>query len=642
MSPNPLRTASPRLLLLAALLAGFLLASHAPAEQAVDPARVEALAAMLPESPVGVGRPIADRQAWQAVAQAPQFKRVVREAERLMARPIPETTDELYLDFSETGNRTRYQRVWSQRHSRFPALVLAECIENRGRFLPAIEEAVRAVCEEKTWVYPAHDRSLRNFRGEAIEIDLGSAATSWNLATADYWLGDVLGQETRDLVRSELERRCFGPLESYVHKGKPRLWWATGTNNWNAVCLAGVTGAALANIESPQRRAFFVAAAEKYVQYFLKGFTPDGYCSEGLGYWNYGFGHYVLLAETIHQATAGRVDLLEEPSVRQIARFGVRMEILPGIYPAFADCHVSSRPDTRLAAFLSRRFGWGLEEIEGRGLLLAAGPSSSLFTLGIYGFENSASRVAAAEASTPEQPLRDWFPDAGILICRPRPGSARGLGVALKGGHNAEHHNHNDVGSFVVALAGKTPLVDPGSEVYTARTFSGERYVSAVLNSFGHPVPMVAGKLQAGGRSAAAKILKADFTDEQDTLVLDLSAAYRVEGLKKLQRSFVFSREGAGRLVVSDQVELASPQSFATALVTFSDWKEPGPGRLLVGSGSAAVEVRVDAVGKPFSIEAERIEEDLPGGRVPVRLGINLREPVTAATVTVTITPEAE
>jgi len=634
-------TTSLRLVLPAALAASILFASHAPAEQAVDPARIQALAAMLPESPVGVGRPITDRQAWQAVAKAPQFKRVVSEAERLMAQPIPETTDELYLEFSQTGNRTRYQRVWSQRHSRVPALVLAECIENRGRFLPAIEEAIRAVCEEKTWVYPAHDRSLRNFKGEAIEIDLGSAATSWNLATADYWLGDKLGQKTRDLVHSELERRCFAPFESYVQKGEPRLWWATGTNNWNAVCLAGVTGAAVANIESPPRRAFFVAAAEKYVQYFLKGFTPDGYCSEGLGYWNYGFGHYVLLAETIHQATAGRVDLLEEPSVRRIARFGVRMEVLPGVYPAFADCHVSSRPDTRLTAFLSRRFAWGLDAIEQRGLLLAGGPSSSLFTLGLYGCENSASQVAAA-ASAPEQPLRDWFPDAGILICRPRPGNERGLGVALKGGHNAEHHNHNDVGSFVVALAGKTPLVDPGSEVYTARTFSGERYQSGVLNSFGHPVPMVAGELQAKGRSAAAKVVEAEFTDEQDTLVLDLSAAYKVEGLKKLQRSFVFSRKGAGRLVVIDEVELASPQSFATALVTFSDWKESGAGRLLVGSGSAAVQVDVDAGGEQFSVEAERIEEDLPGGRVPVRLGINLREPVTAATVTVTITPETE
>ncbi len=641
MRQPPIVNSPARILTLASLLASILLVGRAPAgeDKAVDPARVESLAAMLPEAPVGVGRPITDRQAWEAVAQAPEFKRVVSQAERLKDRPIPEATDELYLDFSRTGNRTRYQRVWSQRHSRFPALVLAECIENRGRFLPAIEEAIRAVCEEKTWVYPAHDRSLRNFRGETVEIDLGSAATSWNLATADYWLGDRLSRATRELIRSELERRCFQPFESYVREGKPRLWWATGTNNWNAVCLAGVNGAALAVIDSPQRRAWFIAAAEKYVQNFLRGFTSDGYCSEGLGYWNYGFGHYVLLAETVHQATGGREDLLAAPGVETIARFGVRMEIVPGVYPAFADCRPGSRPNARLSAFLSRRFGWGLKEVESEALLLAGGPSSSLFTLGVYAFENSATRGDAAQTSATERPLREWFPDAGILICRPAPDAEHGLGAALKGGHNAEHHNHNDVGSYLVALDGRTPLVDPGSEVYTARTFSGQRYESDVLNSFGHPVPQVAGELQAPGRKAAAKVLAKQFTDEQDKLVLDLRAAYPVEGLQKLVRTFLFSREGKGRLTVTDEVELAAPRSFATALVTFSEWREAQAGRLVFGKGPAAVQVDVDTAGQDFAIDAEKIEEDLPGGRIPTRLGINLGKPVTAARLTITITP---
>ncbi|MFH1918317.1 MAG: heparinase II/III family protein [Planctomycetota bacterium] len=639
MTQNHFRVPSAATLLLVLLAAGVLFPTRAPSQEPLDPTRIDALAEMLPESAVGVGRPISDRQAWQAAAAQPGFESVVADAERLQADPIPELTDDLYLDFSRTGNRTRYQRVMGQCHARFPALVLAECLENRGRFLAAIDEAIRAVCSEKTWLYPAHDRSLRNFEGKVIEIDLGSAATSWNLATAHYWLGEKLSAETRDLIQSELERRCFKPFESYASEGEPRLWWATGTNNWNAVCLAGVTGAALAAIESPQRRAFFVAAAEKYVQYFLEGFTPDGYCSEGLGYWNYGFGHYVLLAETIHQATGGRVDLFEEPKVPSIARFGVRMEILPGIYPAFADCHVSSRPDPRLAAFLSRRFGMGLEEVEQQNLLLAGGPSLSLFIQGIHGFENSASRIPAVKGAASEQPLREWFPDAGILICRPAPGGGRALGVALKGGHNAEHHNHNDVGSFLVALAGQTPLVDPGSEVYTARTFSSKRYESGVLNSFGHPVPLVAGKLQKSGRSAAARVMKTEFSDAVDTVVLDLRAAYPVDGLEKLERTILFSREGAGRLTVTDEVRFATTQTFAEALVTFSDWRQAGPKELVVGEGPAAVLVELATDGPEFRVEAEKIEEDLPGGHIPTRLAINLAEPVAAATVTLTITP---
>ena len=85
-----------------------------------------------------------------------------------------------------------------------------------------------------------------------------------------------------------------------------RAWWLSSTNNWNAVCLAGVTGAALATVESRRDRAFFAAAAEENIQSYLRGFTPDGYCSEGVGYWNYGFGHYMMLAETLRQASGGR------------------------------------------------------------------------------------------------------------------------------------------------------------------------------------------------------------------------------------------------------------------------------------------------------------------------------------------------
>jgi len=619
----------------------FLLVLAADTASAAPPdaARVQQLAQWLDESPRGVGATIDDRPAWRAMAEAPGFENVVPEAEALLSQPIPELTDELFLDYSRTGNRSRCQRVLSLRHGRVGQLVLAECIENRGRFLPAIEEAIQAVCSEKTWVMPAHDGGLRNFNGTTNEIDLAVAAVSWTLATADYWLGNKLSEDVRKLLRDELERRTFTPFTGTVNEGTPRLWWLTGTNNWNAVCLAGVTGSAMATIESRERRAFFIAAAEKYVEYFLSGFTPDGYCSEGVGYWNYGFGHYVMLAETIHQATAGRVDLLADPRIRPIALFGRRMEIADGIYPAFADCSVGTRPDTALMALLSRRYRLGLKEVEADGLLLGAGPSSSLFSLGVYGTANSATAVPALDASTPPQPPRDWFADAGILICRPTPGQ-RGLAVALKGGHNAEHHNHNDVGSFLVVLGGQTPLVDPGAEVYTARTFSSRRYESGVLNSFGHPVPRVAGKLQKTGRAAAAKILETQFTDAADTVVMDLSAAYDVASLKKLQRTFVFSRQAPGALEVIDEVEFDDPQSFGTALVTFAEWKQVAPNRLVIGTGTSAVRVDIAVEGPATEIRADEIKEDVRGGHLPIRLGIDLTEPVTRAKITLSIAPE--
>jgi hypothetical protein len=216
---------------------------------------------------------------------------------------------------------------------------------------------------------------------------------------------------------------------------------------------------------------------------------------------------------------------------------------------------------------------------------------------------------------------------------------ADALGVALKGGHNAEHHNHNDVGSYVVALAGGTPLLDPGAEVYTARTFSSRRYDSKVLNSFAHPVPLIGGKLQRAGRQAAGKILKAEFTEKEDILSLDLKSVYAVKELQHLVRTFTFSREGRGSLTVTDEVKLSKPTTFETALITLLKWEREGTDRLIVGTGSQAVEVRIDAGDLGLEIEGERVDENVRTRTKPTRIRLGVKKPLLQARVTITVRP---
>jgi len=598
--------------------------------------RIETIAARLSKKPAGFGLPIGNRGVWKKLSENDSFRKIISEAEKLLEQAIPEQPDDLYLDFSRTGNRTRWQRVSGRRRSRVRTFALAECLENKGRFVPAFEEIVRVLCSERTWVMPAHDRQLTNFHGKIVDIDLGSSALAWSLATADYLLGDKVTPETRRLLRDNLERRIFQPYRDMVSGKRKKNWWMTGTNNWNAVCLAGVTGSALAVIDSREMRGLFIAAAENYSKNFLKGFTDDGYCSEGLGYWNYGFGYYIMLSELIYQATDGKVDLLEDVKVKQAAAFGSRIEIINGVYPAFADCSVRAEPSSRLMYFISRRLGMGLRNWEQIDPVSAGG---SLYQGMMYSFPNSASQRLPAQNTSEGPGIRSWFDNAGILICRPARSLASSLAVALKGGHNNEHHNHNDVGSFVVVLGDKPLLLDPGGEVYTARTFSGRRYESKVLNSFGHPVPLVAGKLQRTGRQAKGQVVSHEFSKNVDTLLLDISSAYDVPELEKLQRKFDYSRHDSGSLKVTDEVVFSKPCDFGTALITFDKWQQLSDSSLVIRDQDKALRVDIEVTGAGFKIQPETIEEDLSGNRLPTRLGINLIKPVFRAVVSLTIKP---
>ena len=301
--------------------------------------------------------------------------------------------------------------------------------------------------------------------------------------------------------------------------------------------------------------------------------------------------------------------------------------------PAFADCSVGAQPSQVYMFYLNRVFQLGYTRWDA----LASPTSGDLSEWMIFAFPNSASKMPPATGAEPARELRSWFGDAGILVARPAGDPAAKLAVALKGGHNGELHNHNDVGSYTVFLNGRTPLLDPGGEVYTARTFSSHRYDSKLLNSFGHPVPVVAGQLQRTGSEAKAEILSTDFTPEQDTVRMNLKACYEVPQLKTLERTFVFSRQSQGSLTVTDHVEFTAPQTFETALIAYSDWRRLPDGKLVVWNVDQAVWVQVKAEGGEIEVVPEQINED--AAMHPMRLGLRLKTPVMAATITMTIGP---
>jgi hypothetical protein len=599
----------------------------------IDAARVSEIAVWLPAQPAGFAWPISNRPAWQKLAADPAFAKTIAAANKLIARPLADVPDSLFLEFSTNGNRTRWQDAEFERRGRIARLTLAEAFENEGRFLPALEETIAALCAEKTWVYPAHDGSLDNFKGRIITPDLGATGLAAELAEADFVLGDELAPATRQLIRENIRRRVLMPFRDSIEGRRKELHWLHLQMNWNAVCVGNTVFAALALEPSRDDRAFFAAAGEHYIRYYLEGFTPDGYCAEGVGYWNYGFGHFLLLTEALRQATGGEIDLLNNDKAVAAAQFCRRSEILPGIYLSISDCTPGTQPDGQFVAYVCHRLG-----LPDRGEKLI-GKNSGLALASMLSSLPDDVPIARQLDHGQDLPLRSFFPGGGVLIARNPPGVAPAFAVALKGGYNDAPHNHNDVGSFSLVLGHEMVVCDPGGEVYTRRTFGPHRYDSKVLNSYGHAVPIIAGQLEKTGAAARGVILETNFTAASDRLTLDFRSAYAVPSLEKLERTFTFTRGAKPSLEVRDTVKLSAPESFETVLVTWGRATAVGPNTLEINDRGTRVRVTIDTQGRAFKWRQDLIDEDTEARRQPYHLGITLDDKISDAIIALRIEP---
>ena len=105
--------------------------------------------------------PIDDRAAWGNL-DAELKSRLVEHAQACCPAvwPVMLATD--YLDFSRTGNRTRYEDKQFERRTRLNTLVLGECVQNGGNFLDDILNGIFLICEESAWQLPAHNSYIRD------------------------------------------------------------------------------------------------------------------------------------------------------------------------------------------------------------------------------------------------------------------------------------------------------------------------------------------------------------------------------------------------------------------------------------------------------------------------------------------------
>jgi hypothetical protein len=210
-------------------------------------------------------------------------------------------------------------------------------------------------------------------------------------------------------------------------------------------------------------------------------------------------------------------------------------------------------------------------------------------------------------------PAQAWLAATGVLTARSWAGTAAGLFLAAKAGHNAESHNHNDVGSFIVALDGRPLLIDVGVGVYTRQTFGPQRYEIWTMQSSWHNVPEVDGVQQAAGREHAARRVQRLLGPGAAELSMDLAGAYPAEaGIRSWRRTIRLDRGGTsgGKILIDDAWEIThSPERAVVHLIASREPRPVGPGRLGIATDNSKLLIDYPQANFDVGIEERPVDD---------------------------------
>jgi len=506
--------------------------------------------------------------AWAAARENPDVASwigpLTARADAEADEPLPKLTDELYTDFFRTGARTRFEKIYFERRRRLGRAALAILLGDeavRARLLPSLLRKLEEIFAETSWTLPAHAGDEPSGK-DPLKIDLCASDTADTLAALLTIFREVVPADFTRRVRGRLRVQLF---ENYLAPRR-HFHWVGGSTNWNAVCHQGVIGAALFIENDHALLARLIARAARALPNFIAGFEDDGATSEGPAYWAYGFGRFAELNAALETRTAGRLSLFEgHDKIALIARFAPAMCLSGGHLVNFSDAPRVGRLDAALLCYLGQRLDDPLLSAHA-----AAGyrhhresgfdpdaHKSTFFHLSRLALRAPSPKVSA-RAREPEA-CDVFFSDYGAIVVRGDDAAGNLWEFAAKAGHNAEHHNHNDCGGFLLNLNGAPAFIEIGAPEYTKGFFGDERYSHVAARSLGHSVPFVNGREQIAGREAAAVVLKAEVGGDRAEFLVDLAKCYPPEArCQKLHRRYVFEKR-AGRLVITDTYTLAEP-----------------------------------------------------------------------------------
>ena len=486
---------------------------------------------------------------WKAQVPDSILKHLIQEAESEINYVFQPISASVALTYVRSGDRSEHAAISFGKRAVLLKFILAESMEHKGRFMEPIINGLWSICEESFWGVPAHigNTGLPDIENPVVE--LFSAETAALMGLTDYFVGnelDKINPLLRKRMLFETNRRVFEPMltkSSYygwMSKTKP-------VNNWNPWIMSNWIAATLLLEKDSNRRALMIHQSLIGLDSYLNSLGDDGGCDEGPSYWFAAGGSTFDCLELLSYATRGTVDIFKEPLIKNMASFIYKSHIGKNYFVNFSDAD----PKVVADGLLLFRLGKSIQD-------------SSLIKMGMwayhqYNYEQYSFKPNRENFYKPRfiqniLTIKDlpqnninlihtndtWVEDIQVMTAR----SNNGLYIAAHGGHNAESHNHNDVGDFIVYASEEPLIIDVGRGNYTARTFSSARYQLWFTQSNYHNLPIINGRGQLAGRSYEASKIKYLPSSKSSSLSLNIAPAYDSSaGVKIWTRNIILQKQ---------------------------------------------------------------------------------------------------
>jgi hypothetical protein len=323
-------------------------------------------------------------------------------------------------------------------------------IEKSTEILKRINDELVAVCNFEDW-NPGHY--------------LDVAEMSMAVATALDWTAGSLPKPTIELAKNTLIEKGIRP--SFSGAREP-AFLSRLTNNWNPVCNGSMIAAAIAIAEKdPELAAKTISRSLESMPRSLIHYAPDGVCYEGVTYWDYGTGYFVIASSLLESAFGTDFGISSYPPLLKSAVCRLLCVAPSGEYFDFSDCGTSH--NEIVLAWYAKQTGDALY-YEGQKYLRNPVSMGKLSRFAGYGLIWLSQFEPKSQSSLPLA----WKGEGknSLIFFQGGEDDPRQYYFGANGGAHASH-GHMDFGSFIFELEGVRWVMDMGNQDYTELELAG-------------------------------------------------------------------------------------------------------------------------------------------------------------------------